>query len=114
MVNEPNLPQSPVAPNRAKLMGFALALALVAGLGAIALVEARRIATIQDERDVSYFLGVPTVAIIPRTFTVAERGRARQLAFKRRAIFLVIGAAAIPALALLLNTLEIFQILGRK
>jgi hypothetical protein len=57
---------------------------------------------------------VPTVAIIPRTFTVAERGRARQLAFKRRAIFLVIGAAAIPALALLLNTLEIFQILGRK
>ncbi len=114
MVDAPNLPQSPVAPNRMKLMGFALALALVAGLGAIALVEIRQIAIIHDERDVSYFLGVPTVAVIPETFTEAERGRAQQLALKRRLIYLVVGAAAIPALVLLLNTIEIFQILGRK
>jgi succinoglycan biosynthesis transport protein ExoP len=114
MVDAPNLPQSPVAPNRMKLMGFALALALVAGLGAVALGEVRRIAVIHDERDVTHFLGVPTVAVIPETFTEAERGRARQLAFKRRAIFLALGAAAIPALVLLLNTLEIFQILGMK
>jgi uncharacterized protein involved in exopolysaccharide biosynthesis len=112
-VDQPNLPQSPAAPNRARLMMFALAMALGAGLAAVA-VEIPRMTVIYDERDVNYFLAVPVVALIPETLTTAERGQSQNNLFKRRLVFLIAGAAAIPLLALVLNSLRIFQILGNK
>jgi uncharacterized protein involved in exopolysaccharide biosynthesis len=113
-VDQPNLPLSPAAPIRSKLMLFALALALGAGLVAAVVAEFPRFTRIHDERDITHFLGVQVVALIPETFTVAERTRVAAQLFKRRVVLLVIGAAAIPALVLLLNNLRIFQILGNK
>lgn len=113
-VDQPNLPQAPAAPNRSKLMMFALGLALGAGLVAAVLVELPRMTKIHDERDVNYFLGVPVVALIPETLTVAERGRSQNSLFKRRLIYLLAGAAAVPVLVLVLNSIRIFQILGNK
>lgn len=113
-VDQPNLPQSPAAPLRSKLMLFALVLALGAGLVAGVIAEFPRLTRIHDERDIKYFLGVPVVALIPETFTVAERNQTSSRLFKRRLIWLLVGAAAVPALVLLLNSLRLFQILGNK
>ncbi|HEX8090853.1 MAG TPA: Wzz/FepE/Etk N-terminal domain-containing protein [Blastocatellia bacterium] len=114
VVNRPNLPQAPAAPKRTRLAGMALGLALVAGLVAAFVAEAPRLSMIIDDRDVKYYLGVPVVALIPETLTIAERGHTQQHLFKRRLRFLMIGAAALPLLVLLLNSLNIFQILGSK
>jgi protein tyrosine kinase modulator len=114
MVDQPNLPQSPAAPNRSRLMLMALALAVVTGAAGAAAVEARRLSKIYDERDVNYFLGVPVVALIPETLTVIERGAARRRLFVRRLGYLAIGAAAVPILALVINATNVFQILGNK
>lgn len=113
-VDQPNLPLSPTGPNRSRLMLFALAMALGAGLVAAVVAEIPRMTVMHDERDVAYFLGAPVVALIPETLTAAERGQAQNQFFKRRLVFLVAGAAAVPVLALLLNALRIFQILGNK
>jgi uncharacterized protein involved in exopolysaccharide biosynthesis len=114
IVNQPNLPQSPAAPKRTRLAGMALGLALAAGLAAAFVAEAPKLSMIIDDRDVKYYLGVPVIALIPETFTIAERGQSQRHLFKRRLSFLMIGAAALPLLVLLLNTLNIFQILGSK
>ena len=114
VVNQPNLPQSPAAPKRSRLAGMALGLALVAGLAAAFVAEAPKLSMIIDDRDVKYYLGVPVVALIPETFTIAERGQSQRHLFKRRVRLLMIGAAALPLLVLLLNSLNVFQILGSK
>lgn len=114
MVDPPNLPESPAAPIRSKLMLVAAGLALLIGVIGAAVVEAKRLAMIFDERDVNYFLGVPVVALIPETLTVTERGRSEREMFKRLLVYLALGAAAVPLLTLLLNATKLFQILGNK
>jgi uncharacterized protein involved in exopolysaccharide biosynthesis len=114
MVDQPNLPESPAAPIRSRLMIIALVLAVITAVVAAAAVEARRLSMIYDERDVSYFLGVPVVALIPETLTVPERSRVRQQLFTRRVIYLAAAAIAVPVLALVLDATKIFQILGSK
>ncbi|HEX8185604.1 MAG TPA: hypothetical protein VF747_12650, partial [Blastocatellia bacterium] len=114
IVNQPNLPQSPAAPRRSRLAGIALGLALGAGLAAAFVAEAPRLSMINDDRDVKYYLGVPVVALIPETFTIAERGQAQRQLFIRRIAYLIAGAAALPLLVLLLNGINIFQFLGSK
>ncbi len=114
IVDEPNLPQQPAAPGRAKLMMFALAMALGAALVAAVIAELPRFTRIHDERDIKYFLGVPVVALLPDTCTAAERQMAGRRQFAQRLRFLLIGAAAIPILAFILNFTHIFHILGSK
>jgi uncharacterized protein involved in exopolysaccharide biosynthesis len=114
MVDQPNLPESPAAPIRSRLMMIALVIALTTGVIAAGAVEARRMSMIYDERDVNYFLGVPVVALIPETLTNPERVRAGRQLFKRRLRHLAFAAAAVPLVALLLDATRIFQILGSK
>jgi len=114
IVDEPNLPQQPAAPGRAKLMMFALAMALGAALVAAVVAELPRFTRVHDERDIKYFLGVPVVALLPENYTAAERHAAGQRQFTHRLRFLLIGAAAIPILAFILNFTHIFHILGSK
>jgi uncharacterized protein involved in exopolysaccharide biosynthesis len=114
IVDEPNLPQIPAAPMRSKLMLFALAMALGVALLAAVAVELPRFTRIHDERDIKYFLGVPVVAQLPENLTAAERSNQARRLFTRRLRLLLIGAAAIPALAFVLNMTHIFHILGSK
>ena len=114
MVDKPNLPESPAAPIRSKLVLIAFVIALTAGVVAAAAAEARRISMIYDERDVNYFLGVPVVALIPEMLTNPERVKASRQRFKRRLRYLALGAASVPLLAFLLDATRIFQILGSK
>ncbi|MEN3333160.1 MAG: protein tyrosine kinase modulator [Blastocatellia bacterium] len=114
IVDEPNLPQQPAAPGRAKLMMFALAMALGAALVAAVIVELPRFTRIHDERDIKYFLGVPVVALLPENLTATERNTEARRQFARRLRFLLLGAAIIPVLAFILNFTHIFHILGSK
>src|SRR5262245_4735055 len=94
MVDPPSLPDAPAAPIRSRLMLVAAGLALFIGIVGAAVVEVRRLATMFDERDVNYFLGVPVVALIPETLTTSERGRAGRETFKRTLVYLALGAAS--------------------
>lgn len=114
MVDQPNLPESPAAPIRSRLMLIAVVIALIAAVVVAAAVEARRLSKIYDERDVSYFLGVPVMALIPETLTVPERSRVRQQMFTRRLIYAAAAVIAVPILALVLDATKLFQILGSK
>src|SRR6266404_2942213 len=114
MVDHPNIPESPAAPIRSRLMLIALVIALIASVVGAAAVEARRFSMIYDERDINYYLGVPVVAMIPETLTVPERSRINQRLFARRLVYLAVAVVAIPVLALLLDATKLFQILGSK
>ena len=114
VVDEPNLPQQPAAPSRSKLMLFALAMALGAGLVAAAVMELPRLTRIHDERDVKYFLGVPVVAQLAESYTADERRSEGRRQFARRLRWLLVGAAMIPLLAFVLNFSHVFHILGSK
>jgi uncharacterized protein involved in exopolysaccharide biosynthesis len=114
VVDQPNLPQSAATPNRRVLMLVALILALALAFAAAAALEFRRMFALYDQRDVDYYLGVPVLALIPDTFTPSERIQSDRVALRRRLTVLVVGVATVPALALLLNSLGVFQLLASK
>ena len=114
VVDQPNLPQSAATPNRKMLMLVALLLALGIAFAGAASLEFRRMFALYDQRDVDYYLGVPVLALIPETFTPSERFSTDRVALRRRLTVLVLGVATIPALALLLNSLGLFQLLASK
>jgi hypothetical protein len=113
VVDRPSKPLFPVAPNKAKLMLFAIGLALAGGLVAVAAVEIPKLSTIYNHRDVEYYLGSPVVAMIPETLTPAESGIKRRLLFIRGLGILFFAVMLVPALAAVLKKLQIFQILGK-
>jgi predicted nucleic acid-binding Zn-ribbon protein len=114
VVDQPNLPQMPAAPNRPILFLVALGLALVAGLVAVAIAEFPRLYLIQNESDVQYFLDVPVVALIPETVTPGARPPVNRGLMGRRATVFALGLALIPVLFFLLNFLGIFQMMAKK
>jgi predicted nucleic acid-binding Zn-ribbon protein len=114
VVDQPNLPQMPAAPNRPILFLVALGLALVAGLVAVAIAEFPRLYLIQSESDVQYFLDVPVVALIPETVTPGARPPVNRSLVGRRATVFALGLALIPVLFFLLNFLGIFQMMAKK
>lgn len=73
VLDQANLPQLPVAPNRKLLMGIATMLGLAAGIGFAMILEFRRFSSLQDVKDVEYFTKLPMLAAIPRTLTAKER-----------------------------------------
>ena len=98
VVDQPNLPQMPAAPNRPILYLLALGLALVAGLVAVAVAEFPSLYLIQNESDVQYFLDVPVVALIPETVTPGARPPVNRSLIGRRAAVFALGVALIPVL----------------
>jgi succinoglycan biosynthesis transport protein ExoP len=109
VVDSANLPQSPVAPKRALLMGMGLALGLIVGLGFAAAFEGPRLLTIQTTEDAEHYTGLPVLVSVPELLTPQE---ARSLP-RRRMLLLAAGVAvtvlSIPALALALKVMHIFD-----
>ncbi len=114
VIDAPNLPQLPVAPNRMFLKMLALGLAVGFGLLVAFAVEAPRWFMINDDRDVEYYLGAPVLALIPETLTPLERSRRRKLRLTRGLIILAFAAALVPAFIFILNRLQIFQMFGNR
>ena len=114
VVDIPNLPKLPVAPNRLVLQLIALGVAIVFGLFIAFAIEIPRMFTINDNRDIQYYLGAPVLALIPETLTPFERARRRKLRMTRGLLVLMLAAALTPIFILILNRLQIFQIIGNK
>ena len=114
VVDPPNLPQMPAAPNRMILYLFGLGLALVAGLVAVAVAEFPRLYLIQSESDVHYFLDVPVVALIPETVSAGAHVPVDRGAIRRKFGLLALGVALVPVLIFLLNFLGLFQMMAKK
>jgi uncharacterized protein involved in exopolysaccharide biosynthesis len=114
IVDRPALPQSPAGPDRMKLQLVGLVIALALGLLAAIASQAPRLFEVRDDRDVNYYLGAPVIALIPESFTPAERGRRRTMTLARRGLLLLLGLMLVPGLILLLNQIGIFQLLAGR
>jgi hypothetical protein len=114
IIDTAHKPELPVAPNRMMLKMLALGLSLAFGLFVVFAFELPRMFMLNDERDVEFYLGTPVIALIPETTTPIERIRNRRLRWTRGLIFLLLAAGLIPALILVLNRIQIFQILGSR
>jgi uncharacterized protein involved in exopolysaccharide biosynthesis len=114
IVDRPALPQSPSGPDRMKLQMIGLVIALALGLLAAIATQAPRLFEVRDDRDVNYYLGAPVIALIPESFTPAERGRRRMTVLARRGLLLLLGIVLIPGLILLLNQIGLFQLLAGR
>jgi len=114
VINKPNLPRLPSAPNRLVMQVFALAMAVAFGLAVALAIETPRMFRINDSRDIEYFLGAPVLAAIPESLTPAERARKRRLRLTRGALVMVVAVALAPVLVFLLTYLKVFQIIASK
>jgi polysaccharide chain length determinant protein (PEP-CTERM system associated) len=109
VVDPANLPERPVAPNRMKMIGAALAVGLAIGLLLAALIEAPRLFTIQTTDDAKHYTGLPVLIAIPELLTAQE---ARAIP-RRHKLVMAAGIAAtvvcVPAVALILNLTHVFE-----
>jgi uncharacterized protein involved in exopolysaccharide biosynthesis len=114
VVNKPNLPESPEAPNRLLLLLVAAGISFFFGAAIVMAFEFPRLFSINDDRDIEYYLGAPILALIPESTTPIERARQQRLRWSRGLALLLFAAALVPAVILLLNRLQFFQFLGSK
>ncbi len=75
-----NLPEKPSFPNRPLFAGGGLAAGLFLALGVVAALEARD-KSLRNERDVQYYLQLPTLALVPSV----ALGNGKQSRFRKRA-----------------------------
>ncbi|HEY6331003.1 MAG TPA: GNVR domain-containing protein [Blastocatellia bacterium] len=114
ILDEANLPEVPVWPNRPLLLLAAFGLGIFAGVAVWLSLEFRKFGTLQDLRDVEHYTGLPMLAAIPRTVTQAERDRqARTIRF-RIALGSVAALVVTAVLSKALAMSHLFEILGRK
>jgi uncharacterized protein involved in exopolysaccharide biosynthesis len=114
VIDKANLPRLPAAPNRMLLQLVALVAAAAFGLAVAFAIETPRLFTINDSRDVEYFLGAPVLAAIPETLTPTERALKRRLRLTRGVALMALAAALAPILVFLLSYLRVFQIIAGK
>lgn len=114
LLEQATLPRQPVSPDRWLLMLAALATGLAAGACLAVLADTRRLASLQDARDVERYTRVPLLASIPRSLTAEERNLAGRQARMRLTLGAVIAAAATLALSQVFIITEIFTLLGKK
>jgi len=114
VVNKPNFPESPEAPNRLLLLLIAAGVSFMFGAAIVLAFEFPRLFSINDDRDIEYYLGTPILALIPESTTPVERARQQRLRWSRGLALLLFAAALVPAMILLLNRLQFFQFLGSK
>jgi hypothetical protein len=96
LIDPPLSPEQPTSPNRPLLLALGAVLALVAGLGTVAVLEGTD-KSVRNRRDLEMLLQVPPLAVVPRMFTVGERILRRR---RRRAFALGAASAFVAAVVL--------------
>ncbi len=114
IVDKPNLPMRPVAPNPFLLGGLAFGLSLGLALLVALIIELPKIFYLNDERDIEYYLGAPVLALIPESVTPNEKGRHQRIRMMRGLLLLLLLSALVPALFFIIDGTKIFQILGSR
>lgn len=114
VIDAASLPQRPVAPNRPLLMILGLVAGLGVGLVFASLIEVPKLMTIQSREDAEHYTHLPVLVTLPVMHTPRETRRIRM----RRAGFafagLAIAAFSVPALAFILKTTRVLEILAFK
>jgi polysaccharide chain length determinant protein (PEP-CTERM system associated) len=72
VMDPPNLPEKPTYPNRLQFAGFGVLGGLGLGLAAVVILEFRD-KVVRTERDVQYYLQLPTLALVPPIGATAVR-----------------------------------------
>ena len=114
ILDQANLPEVPVWPNRRLLVLAAIGLGLIAGVAVWLAVEFKKFGSLQDSRDVEHYTGLPLLGSIPRTVTPSERASEARKARFRLALGTVAAAAATIILAKALLIAHLFDMVGRK
>jgi uncharacterized protein involved in exopolysaccharide biosynthesis len=114
LIDAPLAQSAPVGPNRRLLKLIGLGIALALGLLVASAREIPRLFLIHNDRDVEYYLGTPVLAMIPETLTPFQRGRRRVLWGLRWLGLAAVLGAMIPALVIVLDRAQIFQILANR
>jgi uncharacterized protein involved in exopolysaccharide biosynthesis len=114
VIDAPLARSSPVGPNRLMLKLLGLGIALGLGLLVASAREIPRLFLIHNDRDVEYYLGTPVLAMIPETLTPSQRGRRRVLWGLRWLGLAALLGAMIPALVIVLDRTQVFQILANR
>jgi len=114
VIDAPLAQRAPVAPNRLLLKLIGLGIALAIGLLIASAREIPRLFLIHNDRDVEYYLGTPVLAVIPESLTPVQRGRRRVLWGLRLLGLALLLGAMIPALVIVLDRTQIFQILANR
>lgn len=114
VMDQANLPQLPVWPNR-RLFGLVAAVVGFAVGACIALIaEFRRFTSLQDSKDVEYYSHLPLLAAIPRTRTARERRSERVRTTLRLLLGSAVAVAATVALTKVLIVANLFALIGRR
>jgi uncharacterized protein involved in exopolysaccharide biosynthesis len=113
ILDEANLPQMPIWPNRRLFALIAAVAGLALGLGVALLVEVRRFPYLHDMKDVEYYTNLPLLAAIPKTQTPGETARERGRAGMKLVLGTAIAAAATFGLAKVLMLVHLFELLKK-
>jgi polysaccharide chain length determinant protein (PEP-CTERM system associated) len=97
IVDPANLPQTPIAPNRMRLLAVALLVGLGGGLGVAFLLDNMK-GSFKDNEELAEYAGVPVLAVLP---AVTTRGSILQQRQERAIIFLTSCGALAVGLTLL-------------
>ncbi|MEW6209974.1 MAG: GNVR domain-containing protein [Acidobacteriota bacterium] len=114
VLDQANLPQLPVWPNRRLMAIIALGAGLAIGIGFALLLEMRRFSSLQDAKDVEHYTRLPLLAAIPLTITHAEKKRAARRARMKVALGLAIAVVATFALTQILIITNVFALIGKR
>jgi hypothetical protein len=114
VLDQANLPQLPIAPNRKLLMGVAAVFGLAVGIGFALVLEFRRFSSLQDVKDVEYYTRLPMLAAIPKTLTAKELAVEKQKTSRRLAFGAALAILATFALTGFFIVTNLFTLLGKK
>ena len=114
VIDQANLPQQPVAPNRAMLMLLGLFAGLGCGVALAAAFEVPRLLTVQTAEDAEHYTGLPVLVTLPVLLTPREQRnlRARRAALALAAVVATVLSA--PALAFVLRRLHIIEMFANR
>jgi polysaccharide chain length determinant protein (PEP-CTERM system associated) len=109
VIDPANLPQRPVAPNRAQLIALGVALGLALGFLLAIAVEVPRLLTIQTADDAEHYTGMQVLVAVPEMMTVTEERRMKMRRALLAAAGVVVTLLSVPALAYLLKFSQVFD-----
>jgi uncharacterized protein involved in exopolysaccharide biosynthesis len=114
ILDEANLPQAAIWPNRRLMAIVGVFLAAVAGLGCGFLAEARSLGSLRTARDVEFYTRLPLLGAVPITMTAAERHRVRSKARLRITAGLALSILCSLLLAQAFTALRVFEMIARR
>jgi uncharacterized protein involved in exopolysaccharide biosynthesis len=105
LIDPPQFPETPLEPNRRKLLAMAFMASLGGGVGAAVLSESMS-RSVQSARSLGALLEAPLLGVLPRAENPGQRARRRRLIVAALAALFLLGLAALAAVHFFVMPLE--------